>query len=87
MASIALGSRYEKFIKEQLESGRYNNASEVVRAGLRMLEDYEAHRENWLKTEIPARAAELRDDTARGVPAETVFTNLEARLNAHRGSR
>ena len=37
MASIALGDHYEKFIKRQLASGRYNNASEVVRAGLRML--------------------------------------------------
>ena len=42
MASIALGDHYEKFIKQQLESGRYNNASEVVRAGLRLLESSES---------------------------------------------
>lgn len=82
MASIALGEHYEKFIKRQLESGRYNNASEVVRAGLRMLEDFEASREHWLQTEIPARLAELRDDPSIGVPAEKVFADLEARHRA-----
>jgi antitoxin ParD1/3/4 len=39
--SYVVGNRYEAFIANQLESGRFNNASEVVRAGLRMLEDYE----------------------------------------------
>ena len=79
MASIALGDHYEKFIKRQLESGRYNNASEVVRAGLRMLEDFEASRERWLRQEIPARMAEMRDDPSAGIPAEQVFDDLEAR--------
>jgi antitoxin ParD1/3/4 len=39
--SYALGEHYEKFIASQMQTGRFNNASEVVRAGLRMLEDYE----------------------------------------------
>ena len=38
--SYVVGDRYEEFIAAQIETGRYNNASEVVRAGLRMLEDY-----------------------------------------------
>lgn len=40
--SYVIGERYEAFIARQVEAGRFNNASEVVRAGLRMLEDYEA---------------------------------------------
>lgn len=40
--SYALGEHYEQFIAQQVADGRFNNASEVVRAGLRMLEDYEA---------------------------------------------
>ena len=87
MASIALGNRYEKFIKQQLESGRYNNASEVVRAGLRMLEDFEASREHWLKSEIPARLAEIEDDPSISIPAETVFADLNAKLQAGRKVR
>ena len=39
--SFALGDRFETFIDTQLKTGRYNNASEVVREGLRLLEDYE----------------------------------------------
>lgn len=42
--SVALGSHFEAFVKAQLGSGRYNNASEVVREGLRLLEDQEALR-------------------------------------------
>ncbi|MCK7613959.1 type II toxin-antitoxin system ParD family antitoxin [Roseibium sediminicola] len=39
--SYVVGDRYEAFIARQIDTGRFNNASEVVRAGLRMLEDYE----------------------------------------------
>ena len=39
--SYTLGEHYEQFISNQVGEGRFNNASEVVRAGLRMLEDYE----------------------------------------------
>ena len=39
--SISLGKHFDGFIANQIESGRYASASEVVRAGLRMLEDTE----------------------------------------------
>lgn len=39
--SITLGEHFDTFIAEQLKSGRYNSASEVIRAGLRILEDSE----------------------------------------------
>ena len=40
--TVALGPHYENFIQSAITSGRYNNASEVVRAALRRLEDDEA---------------------------------------------
>ncbi|MCV5675787.1 type II toxin-antitoxin system ParD family antitoxin, partial [Escherichia coli] len=39
--SVSLSPYFETFIREQIESGRYNNTSEVVRAGLRALEERE----------------------------------------------
>lgn len=39
--SISLGEHFDSFIHNQLESGRYASTSEVIRAGLRLLEGEE----------------------------------------------
>lgn len=84
MPNFALSRHQEDFIKKQIVSGRYNNASEVVRAGLRMLEDYEDAREIWLREQVVPRLDELRGSLERGVSAEQVFARLEARHQARR---
>ena len=39
--SITLGNHFDSFIAQLIETGRYSSASEVIRAGLRILEDNE----------------------------------------------
>ncbi|MFM9423422.1 MAG: hypothetical protein RIR06_1883 [Bacteroidota bacterium] len=39
--SITFGAYFEQFIQNTLKEGRYKNASEIVRAGLRLLEEEE----------------------------------------------
>ena len=56
--SYVVGDRYDAFITQQIKLGRFNNASEVVRAGLRMLEDYETRLAE-VRAQIDAADAEI----------------------------
>ncbi|HRH57759.1 MAG TPA: type II toxin-antitoxin system ParD family antitoxin [Chitinophagales bacterium] len=49
--SVALGNYFENFVEDKINQGRYKNASEVIRAGLRLLED-EENKITLLKKEI-----------------------------------
>ncbi len=40
--NVSLGDRWEKFVENTVRSGRYGSASEVVREGLRLVEEREA---------------------------------------------
>lgn len=79
--SIALGSHFEEFIKKLLNSGRFNNTSEVVRAGLRLLEDEEKLRE--------IRRKELKAAIQEGIDSEDAgpIEDVIARHRARRGAR
>ena len=40
--SVSLGNYFDQFVSSQVSAGRYKNVSEVIRAGLRLLEDEES---------------------------------------------
>ncbi|MBD0275557.1 MAG: type II toxin-antitoxin system ParD family antitoxin [Acetobacteraceae bacterium] len=79
--SFALGSHFEELIDSLVKGGRYNNASEVVREGLRLLEDREKLRQ--LKVaELRRLVQEARDDPRPPVDAQDVLARLEERYAA-----
>ena len=58
--NVNLTDHYDRFINEQIEAGKYRNASEVFRAGLRLLEHQAQTEEqklrcceSWLTTDSP----------------------------------
>ena len=78
--SVALSPHFETFIRQQVDSGRFNNVSEVVRAGLRLLEEREAEQTAKLQALREAIAVGLA--SGRDIPADEVFDRLEAKYLA-----
>lgn len=78
--SVALGEHFEAFLKRQLAEGRYNNASELVRAGLRLLEDSE--HERTLKLKALRASVKAGIDSGTGRDADAVFDRLQAKYSA-----
>lgn len=76
-SSYVVGEHFEAFIKTQIQQGRYASASEVIRDGLRTLED----REKFRAMKLEALRAEIQKgmDSGNGFPAEEVFDRLKAK--------
>jgi putative addiction module CopG family antidote len=79
--NVALSKYYEDFVREQIESGRYGNASEVVRAGLRALQRDEQDT-LW---HIPDLEAKLMEGLSR--PAAPFKPSDLERVRARTGKR
>lgn len=77
--SVALSPHFKDFVRQQVSSGRYNNVSEVIRAGLRLLEHQEA--EQQAKLQRLREAITLGLD-GPGIPADETFDRLEAKYLA-----
>ncbi len=79
--SYALGDHFEAFIDAQVKGGRYNNASEVVRDALRLLEDQERLRE-LRYAELRRLAEEGRESGLSEEDGEAVLDRLDAKYRA-----
>ncbi|WBX83880.1 type II toxin-antitoxin system ParD family antitoxin [Sphingosinicella microcystinivorans] len=75
--SISLGDHFSGFIETQVSSGRYGSASDVVRAGLRLLEEREAR--------VRALQAALAEGEASGEPRPFDNTAFLNRMRARHG--
>ncbi|WP_029891663.1 type II toxin-antitoxin system ParD family antitoxin [Polycyclovorans algicola] len=82
MISADLGQQLEVFVKQLVESGRYGSKSEVLREGVRLIQDREAR----LAALDASIARGLTDAGAgRTVAADHVFDRLEAKYAAQAG--
>jgi antitoxin ParD1/3/4 len=86
--NISLTPELEGFINTRVASGRYQSASEVVREGLRLLQEKEDERRAALD-EVRRKIKIGLDQIKRGevLDGEEVFTELERRSRERRGRR
>ncbi len=78
--TVSLPSEQGRYIDGLVKSGAYASASEVIRAGLRALEERDAAVERWLLTEVVQAYDELDADPGSAIPAEVVFTELRKHI-------
>jgi antitoxin ParD1/3/4 len=77
--SYSIGKHFEAFIERLIASGRYSTASEIIRDGLRMIEEREQDREaklEWLRAAIQEG---LDSGPAREFDPKTLAAEIKAR--------
>lgn len=79
--NFSLGKNWEKYVSEQVESGQFNNASEVVRDALRRQQEYLIKLEA-LKKDISLGVESVKAGKARKVSAAEIIAKAKARRNA-----
>lgn len=82
MISADLGSRLEDFVEGLVAEGRYNSKSEVLREGVRLIQERETR-----LAALDASVAQAFEDIEAGRtrPAEEVFTRLRVKYRAMAG--
>lgn len=88
--NVSLGTQWERFVIEKVESGRYQTASEVLRDGLRLLEERERALERVsfrtredLEEKLEKGIKQL--DSGRGVSGIVAVNRVRKRAAARRG--
>ena len=79
--NVSLTPELEKFVGRKVESGLYNNASEVVREGLRLLKEHDEIRSKWREQ---IERGWLQAQRGELVDGNEVLARLDTRLKARR---
>ena len=81
--TFSLPGEHSKYIDHLVTSGLYASGSEVVRAGLRALQERDAAVDRWLREEVVPVAVAIQADPARAIPIDRVFDEIRS---LHTGS-
>jgi antitoxin ParD1/3/4 len=83
--NVSLTPALEKFVAQKVQSGLYQTASEVIREGLRLLEERDAlHRARLDDIRQAIQYGNTQLARGAGLPGEEVFAQLRARSRARR---
>ena len=86
--NVSLGTKWEQFVANQVKNGNYQSASEVLREGLRLLEE-RALLKRFSVSSLPELEAKLLEsakkiDRGEGRDGEKVFARLRQQRKARR---
>lgn len=82
--SVVLTPRLDAFVDQLVASGRYQNASEVIREGLRLLEREESREEaeqTWWKHQIERGLSEAKQEDFATGSVEEIFADITNELD------
>ena len=77
--TFSLPTEQAGYIDTLVASGAYASGSEVVRAGLRALQERDAAVERWLREEVVGTYDAMQADPSRAIAADQVFATVRAR--------
>lgn len=81
--NVSLTPEFDRFVAEQVDSGRYRSASEVVRAALRLLQQREAEHEARLDVLRKALREGIEElERGESFDGEEVFEEILSRLQS-----
>ncbi|CAN5371820.1 hypothetical protein BH10PSE6_BH10PSE6_32530 [soil metagenome] len=85
--TFSLPTEQAAYIDAKVDGGAYASGSEVVRAGLRALQERDAAVEKWLNDEVAPTYDAMKADPTRALSAKSVFAEVRARYTKRRAGR
>lgn len=76
--TVSLPQEHAAYIDRLVKSGSFASASEVVRAGLRALQERDLAVERWLREEVAPSYDAMKANPARGLNAQAAFDDIRA---------
>lgn len=85
--TFSLPAEQAAYIDAKVHGGAYASGSEVIRAGLRALQERDAAVEKWLNDEVAPTYDAMTANPARALSAKSVFAEARARYTKRKAGR